>query len=165
MKIFRLSVYKASLIAAMSFAISLPCLAQGYHSSYGGTRVVNQRQTGLQTPSATYIGAGTMSATARGENPNGSAPGLPQVNMGANIRTPGDNVYKPGTIKHQRRGGYRQYQQQRQGQTYYVPGQNSNSSQYQYRSDLGQSSQPQNNGSFTYGNNNSTTNSNGMRRF
>ncbi len=151
----------------MSFAMSLPCLAQGYHSNYGGTRVVNQRQNGLQTPSATYIGAGTMSATARGENPNGAAPGLPAVNMGANIRTPGDNVYKPGTIKHQKRGGYRQYPQgyQRQGQNYYVPGQNASSYQHQYRSDLGQSSQPRNNGTFTYGNNNPTTNSSGIRQF
>ncbi len=81
-------------IIAASFAP--PALSQNYHANYGGSRVINQNQTGLSNPSGTYIGPGTMSQTARGLPPGGSGamsnPGLPRVNMGANIRTPGDNM-------------------------------------------------------------------------
>jgi len=95
---------------ALVFAGYLPAFGQGssYTYSYGSSRVVNQNQTGLYQPAATQIGAGTMSQTARGLQPGGagmmSNPLLPRVNMGANIRTPGDAMYQGG-------GGQPQYQQ------------------------------------------------------
>ncbi|MBY0359081.1 MAG: hypothetical protein K2W82_13850 [Candidatus Obscuribacterales bacterium] len=76
--------------AFMVFA--LPALAQSYHYSYGDSRVVNQNQTGLYTPSSTYIGGGTLSQSAQGKNA-GTGNALPGVTMGGYIRTPGDTIY------------------------------------------------------------------------
>lgn len=71
-------------------------LAQGgYTYSYGDARVVNSNQGGLVHPSGSYIGPGTVSQSARGVYGTGvqTNPGLPRVNMGANVATPGDNMY------------------------------------------------------------------------
>lgn len=83
----------AFLVAAV---ISIgPAFAQGYHYSWGDSRVVNQGQIGLSNPSGTYIGSGTLSKSAQGYMQSGAQvnPGLPRVNMGAHIATPGDNQY------------------------------------------------------------------------
>jgi hypothetical protein len=66
-----------------------------YHYSYGNSRVVQQDQTGLNRPSDTYIGSGTLSKSAQGAQQVGPQvnPGLPRVNHGAYIGTPGDNLY------------------------------------------------------------------------
>ncbi len=95
------------LVSALALASCLPAIGQGtnYNYSYGSSRVVNQNQTGLYRPNGTYIGPGTMSQTARGLPPGGSSsmsnPGLPRVNMGANIRTPGDAMYQGGQVQYQ----------------------------------------------------------------
>lgn len=81
----------AFIIAVALVAQAAPAFAQ-YHYSYGNARVTNQSQTGLYTPSATYIGAGTMSQSAQGKSA-GVGGNLPAVNMGAHVRTPGDNMY------------------------------------------------------------------------
>jgi hypothetical protein len=70
----------------------LPSLAQEYHASYGGSKVIYQNQTGLYNPSSTYIGPGTLSRSAQGKGA-GIGGGLPAVNMGSHVRTPGDNLY------------------------------------------------------------------------
>ncbi len=74
----------------------VPVLAQSYNYSYGNSRVI-QGGNGLAAPSSSYIGPGTMSQSARGSAPGGAIanPNLPSVNMGANVRTPGDNMYRP----------------------------------------------------------------------
>lgn len=82
----------ALLLAALLSVTALPAFAQGYHKSYGNSRVVQQNQTGLYTPSATYIGAGTMSRSAQGKSA-GVGAALPVVNMGSHVRTAGDNMY------------------------------------------------------------------------
>ncbi len=124
-------------------AAAAPCLSAsaqgGYHYGYGGSRVVNQGQTGLYNPSGTYIGGGTMSQSARGLPAgvsSGAMGGLPQTKMGANVGTPGDNQYTDA-VQIQRHMGqqvnmpiqrrqinYGQQQQQSQNMHYYVPGQN-----------------------------------------
>lgn len=92
-------------MALKSFALVLaviffpwPCLAQ-HDSANSDTRIIKQSQNGLPPPSSSYIGAGTMSKSAQGLPPGSSNslgnPLLPRVNMGANIRTPGDNLYQP----------------------------------------------------------------------
>jgi hypothetical protein len=84
---------KSGLILAVLLASQAvaPAFAQ-YHYSYGNGRVTNQSQTGLYTPSATYIGSGTLSESAQGKRA-GIGGALPAVNMGAHVRTPGDNMY------------------------------------------------------------------------
>lgn len=82
----------ALFLAALLSITALPAFAQQYHKSYGNTRVVQQNQTGLYTPSATYIGAGTMSRSAQGKSA-GVGAALPVVNMGSHVRTAGDNMY------------------------------------------------------------------------
>jgi hypothetical protein len=85
---------KRNLAIAFAFAVlagQLPANAQ-YHYSYGNSRVVNQSQTGLYTPSSTYIGAGTLSRSAQGKAA-GIGADLPVVNMGSHVRTAGDNLY------------------------------------------------------------------------
>src|ERR1700761_9588227 len=69
--------------------------AQSYSYSYGNGRVTTESQSGLVHPSGSYIGPGTVSQTARGQYGQGSQvnPGLPRVTMGANVATPGDNMY------------------------------------------------------------------------
>ena len=85
-------------------AQAAPALAQ-YHYSYGDSRVVNQNQTGLYTPSGTYIGAGTMSKSAQGKGA-GIGGALPAVNMGAHVRTPGDNMYNGDGTDRQGNGAF-----------------------------------------------------------
>lgn len=82
----------ALLLATLLSITVLPSFAQGYHKSYGNSRVVQQNQTGLYTPSATYIGAGTLSRSAQGKCA-GVGAALPVVNMGSHVRTAGDNMY------------------------------------------------------------------------
>jgi len=66
-----------------------------YHYSYGNSRVVQQDSIGLDRPSGTYIGTGTLSKSAQGVLQTGAQvnPGLPRVNSGSFVGTPGDNMY------------------------------------------------------------------------
>jgi len=73
-----------------------PCaIGQNYNYSYGNARVIVQSSNGLAYPSGSYIGPGTMSKSAQGIIQYGAQvnPGLPKVNRGAYIGTPGDNLY------------------------------------------------------------------------
>lgn len=79
------------ILAAILATQTIPAFAQ-YHYSYGDSRVTNQHQTGLYNPSSTYLGAGTLSQSAQGKAA-GIGGALPSVNMGAHVRTPGDNMY------------------------------------------------------------------------
>ena len=86
-------------VAAVAAASCLPAFAQGYSYNYGGSRVLNQGQTGLIRPSSTYIGPGTMSQSAQGASPQAQQsnnPLLPKVPWGSTVRTPGDNFYQGG---------------------------------------------------------------------
>ncbi len=123
----------------------------GYTYSWGNSRVVDQTQIGLPNPSSTYIGSGTLSKSAQGATTSGPLvnPGLPRVNHGAYVGTPGDNLYGANPIttnsltpeqaqarqfELQKAYILRQYQQQLQRQqqqqqaqpqgNVYVPGQN-----------------------------------------
>ncbi|HEY9786156.1 MAG TPA: hypothetical protein V6D17_12185 [Candidatus Obscuribacterales bacterium] len=86
---------QAFAVALVFALISAPCLAQSYHYSSGGSRVVNQSQIGLPYHDSSYIGPGTLSQTAQGKPVGGAQanPLLPKVPWGANIQTPGDNFY------------------------------------------------------------------------
>jgi len=90
-------------------AIVSPSFAQNssynFHYSNGSARVCNQNQIGLNDPSGTYIGSGTLSKTAQGLQVGGAQanPLLPKVPWGANIQTPGDNFYTPQRIE--KKGG------------------------------------------------------------
>jgi len=122
-----------------------PAMAQGYTYRYGDTRVVQQSSIGLPNPSSTYIGTGTLSKSAQGAMTGGplANPGLPRVNHGSYVGTPGDNQYgndpivnqNPRTIeaKNARIRALREMQIQRQIQipkqpapNVYMPGQNEN---------------------------------------
>lgn len=99
---------KLSFVLAACIALGLASAAQAqqYSYNYGGSRVLIQSQTGLVNPSSTYIGPGTLSKTAQGLPVGGIAnPGLPRVNHGANIGTPGDNMYHGQPITPQRAQG------------------------------------------------------------
>lgn len=122
------------LILLLPLTTQHPAAAQSYHSSSGRARVINQSSNGLDQPSSSYIGSGTMSKSAQGYNSPSTVanPGLPGVNMGANIRTPGDNLYRP---KQTNNNNY--YQAPRRApannapqQYYYQPGQNNQTSTY-----------------------------------
>lgn len=85
-----------ALLALTQIAIYQPVQAQSYHYSWGNSRVVMQNQTGLYSPSSTYIGGGTISRSAQGLPAGVSSSGLnglPQTHFGANVGTPGDNQY------------------------------------------------------------------------
>jgi hypothetical protein len=84
-----------SLLSSTVFTGSGVLAQYEYHYSYGNSRVVQQDQTGLSRPSDTYIGTGTLSKSAQGAVLQGPQvnPGLPRVNHGAYIGTPGDNLY------------------------------------------------------------------------
>ena len=92
--------------ALLVFSALLACptaIAQGvnYNYRYGDSRIVIQSETGLSHPSSTYIGSGTLSKSAQGL-PEGGAkanPGLPVVNHGSFIGTPGDNLYGDNPIR------------------------------------------------------------------
>lgn len=68
-----------------------PCIAQNT-SNY---RIINQNTNGLAYPSSSYIGAGTLSKTARegAGYTRETNPALPKVNHGGYFGTPGDNLY------------------------------------------------------------------------
>ncbi len=160
-------------VAALLVGQCMPAFAQ-YHYSHGDSRVVNQNQTGLYHPSATYIGNGTMSQSAQGKGA-GVGGALPAVNMGSHVRTPGDNIYnndgsdrmgngalvykdQEEAMSQAQRMKYRRmmarqmaqqrmYQQQQQG-TYYVPGSNGAGASY---SNAGGQMQFSRSGAATYG--------------
>ncbi|PWT96633.1 MAG: hypothetical protein C5B53_09240 [Candidatus Melainabacteria bacterium] len=92
--------------ALLVFSALLACpsaIAQGvnYNYRYGDSRIIIQSETGLVHPSATYIGPGTFSKSAQGIPENGpqANPGLPKVNAGGFIGTPGDNLYGNNPIR------------------------------------------------------------------
>lgn len=92
---------KVILLGLVILSGGLPVCAQGYHQSYGDSRVVNQSQTGLYTPSGSYLGAGTLSKSATGQAAGSRAGGLPSTVWGASIRAPGDGLYNgaDGTMR------------------------------------------------------------------
>lgn len=94
-------VYCAMLVAPP------PGQCQTYHYQSGGSRVVRQSQTGLYYSDPSYIGPGTLSQTAQGKQIGGGQanPGLPKVPWGANISTPGDNMYSPAPVKNKGAAG------------------------------------------------------------
>jgi len=84
--------------------VAMPCVfGQGvnYNYRYGDQRVIIQSETGLVHPSSTYIGPGTLSKSAQGASEVGAQvnPGLPKVNHGGFIGTPGDNMYGNNPIR------------------------------------------------------------------
>lgn len=94
----------------LAFASTLGCLvswslcasgafAQSYNANGVDSRII-YGGNGLASPSGSYIGGGTMSASARGISQNGpqANPGLPRVSLGANIGTAGDNQYTDNRI-------------------------------------------------------------------
>jgi hypothetical protein len=103
-------VFISTLGCLMSFCAS-GAFAQSYNANGVDSRII-YGGNGLSTPSGSYIGGGTMSASARGIQVGGpqSNPGLPRVPWGANIGTAGDNQYTDNKIgaqpaQPQRRGG------------------------------------------------------------
>jgi len=134
-------MYRTFLLLLLALIICPNAFAQGtnYNYRYGDSRIIIQSQTGLTYPSSTYIGPGTFSKSAQGIPENGAQanPGLPKVNAGGFIGTPGDNLYGDNPIravqpKRMVRQPVRiiyvqppQQQQPRQPKEYtYVPGQN-----------------------------------------
>ena len=97
--------FASTFALASIFALAVPALAQTYHMEYGGSRVVQQNQTGLYMPSSTYIGAGTLSRSAQGKKA-GVGSSLPAVNMGSTVRTPGDNMYNNDGTDRQANGAF-----------------------------------------------------------
>lgn len=84
---------KLSLVlAVLCLAGTLPANAQ-YHQNYGGSRVVQQNQTGLYHNDPSYISAGTLSRSAQGKQAGMSTSGLPSTSWGGYIRNPGDDIY------------------------------------------------------------------------
>ena len=99
---------KRDLCIALALIASsmAPIGAQNYNHSYGSSRVVDQNNNGLASPSSSYIGSGTMSKSAQGTPAAAQTnPGLPRVNMGANVRTPGDNLYRQPAPRTQQNSG------------------------------------------------------------
>jgi hypothetical protein len=93
-------------LALLLFSALLACpnaIAQGtnYNYRYGDSRIIIQSETGLTHPSSTYIGPGTISKSAQGLPEAGAQanPGLPKVNAGGFIGTPGDNLYGNNPIR------------------------------------------------------------------
>lgn len=162
------------LIFAALLGLNSSAFAQNYNYSYGDSRVINQSQTGLYMPSGTYIGSGTLSQSAQGKSA-GVGGSLPSVNMGAHVRTPGDNIYSGGDSLRAENGAFmyrdelerqrkmqmlkwrrqqmmmnrQQNQQNQQAQqgTLYVPGQNSGGGASSYADSVQYNSQ----GAATYG--------------
>lgn len=98
----RLNARILTLSLLTTLAIGPSALAQGSNYNYrsGDSRVIIQSETGLANPSSTYIGAGTLSQSARGVINTGAQvnPGLPKVNRGGYLGTPGDNLYGANPI-------------------------------------------------------------------
>lgn len=93
-----------SALLLISALLACPsAFAQGvsYNYRYGDSRIINQSETGLSHPSGTYIGSGTLSKSAQGIAETGAQanPGLPKVNSGGFIGTPGDNMYGNNPIR------------------------------------------------------------------
>jgi len=84
-----------SLLGAIALTSSSVLAQYEYHYSYGNSRVVQQDSIGLDRPSGSYIGTGTLSKSAQGALQTGPLvnPGLPRVNAGSYVGTPGDNMY------------------------------------------------------------------------
>ena len=152
-----ITMKKTILLGLVILSGSLPVNAQGYHQSYGDSRVVNQSQTGLYTPSSSYLGAGTLSKSATGQNAGIRAGGLPTTVWGGSIRAPGDGLYNgsDGTMRQEngaviyadqymarqnqirRMAEQRMFRQRQQQQQYnapqgnfYVPGSNGGAAGY-----------------------------------
>lgn len=175
-----------SAIAALALALTTqPAQAQSYSYSWGTSRVVNKSQDGLSNPSGTYIGTGTLSKSAQGQNAgitgdNSNNSGLPKVNLGAHIKTPGDGLYQkppaampPGPVKMQNINGMHGVQQKmvpanygnqqyynnnnnnnyNPNQTVYYPGQNAqpNTNTYNQQPAPRMIYKPNNSGAATYG--------------
>lgn len=178
------------IVPTIAIAIALLTLpsqkanAQNYTYSWGTSRVVQKSQDGLSNPSGTYIGSGTLSKSAQGQSAgisgNESNNGLPRVNMGAHVRTPGDNLYSkppaampPGPVKMQNINGMQGVQQQKmvpanygnqniynnnnnyynQNQQVYYPGQNAqqNTNTYNQQPAPRMIYKPSSGGAATYG--------------
>ncbi len=97
-------ILRGASLAAAAAVVTMTCptvseaqggTSGGYSYSWGDSRIINGNQSGLTHPSGSYIGPGTMSQSAKGVYGLGAQtnPGLPRVNMGANVATPGDNMY------------------------------------------------------------------------
>lgn len=155
------------LSTAFLMLLSSPsAFAQGvnYNYRYGDSRIIIQSETGLSHPSATYIGPGTFSKSAQGIAESGpqANPGLPKVNAGGFIGTPGDNLYGDNPIRAvqpvKRAAGQRpviiyvqppqQQQPPRPREYSYTPGQNGAA---QYGSSGGSSVQIDSSGAASYG--------------
>jgi hypothetical protein len=86
-------------VALVLSALALPAQSQQYLNQYhynsGGSRVVNQRNVGLNQPASTQITTGTLSPSAQGINQVGEQanPLLPKVPWGSTVTTPGDQQY------------------------------------------------------------------------
>jgi hypothetical protein len=113
-----------SLLLSTALLALIACprsIAQGtnYNYRYGDSRIIMQSETGLTHPSSTYIGPGTISKSAQGVPEMGAQanPGLPKVNSGGFIGTPGDNLYGNNPI---RAVEARRVQMRRQPQVIYV---------------------------------------------
>lgn len=102
--------FASTLGCLMSFCAS-GVMAQTYNANGVDSRII-YGGNGLAAPSGSYIGGGTMSASARGLSQSGpqANPGLPRVPWGANIGTAGDNQYTDNRI-----GAQQPMQQQRRG--------------------------------------------------
>jgi hypothetical protein len=87
--------YPTATSLLLVFSLGSSCLAQGGNG--GGTRVIYQSQNGLSAPSSTYIGPGTVSASARGGA--GGNPNLPQASLGSHVGTAGDSTYQRTEIQ------------------------------------------------------------------
>jgi len=117
------------LFVALTFFSSAAC-AQNYQNN---ARVINQSTNGLAAPSSSYIGSGTLSKSAQGVNqpPSNTNPNLPAVNMGANVRTPGDNQYRPKQQQSYSQQTIRTSGKRQPVLHYYEPGQNNQPRSYQ----------------------------------
>jgi len=166
-------LYKVTAAITLLSFCAAPALAQGYNYNYGGSRVVNQSQTGLMHNESTYIPTGSINPTAKGQITGGvnqiANPLLPKVPWGAHINTPGDNFYMGGAPDRKKavmpEYMYPQIQaaknaarerarkaaeaKKKQGEVYY-PGQNGASSTY---ADANVTTQYNSNGTASYGNN------------
>ncbi|MBS1953741.1 MAG: hypothetical protein JST89_06145 [Cyanobacteria bacterium SZAS-4] len=81
----------------IAFVICAFAITMSLHSEARDPRLL-AAENGLDSPSSTYIGAGTMSASAKGSDQNGQRPNanLPKVPWGATVGTPGDRTATGG---------------------------------------------------------------------
>ncbi len=153
-------------VLATTLVSSTPALAQAYHYNYGGGRIIQQNQTGLWYPAATYLDGANLTPSATGKiNTNRyglTNPLLPRVDWGRSIGTGGDQYYqtkddsdywlrKPlprrPQIRRDNSWRFNPYYQQQPPGTLYVPGQNAvDSNPYHYGYSPNSSGQGQNAG-------------------